>query len=368
MQQPTSPIVRQNSPTGKSEPKDRNIRAKSTGTPTVITDNSFLKESFTPLPLTDFIPFEGITNPERNMERLIKAASQYLALYNKKLFFTPTGQFGHDITDLTHTVIQLLPDGQSLNVDYIKNEFVFIVYQSNPKHYWGTIVYLPVSIAHTMRPTIRKLFIRFIAFIMKQNKLPIIKDTYDYGYFIDDTQQRMEDPDEEVDEADIDAMRSYKNKKGKAYRMLQQVVECKDYQPDKLLTELKSLKHLNGVETEQVQCMIRGLNLLSRDMLTVYEYDTTYDNYNNDYSNDDNEKVEWENMICVSWGTEDNDPLVKCHFNTLNDRCCNYDITEPLVHTILSPDNSEKLPLCTFPFEWLNYICDDFYKHLNTNE
>lgn len=370
MQQSVSPVVRQNIFKGKREQKYRSIRAQGTGTSQVHTNNSFLKECFTDIPLTEFTPlaeFKEIASPQMNMEKLIKAASGYLALYGKELSFTPSGKFGRDMTDLLHAVTSLLPDNQSLNVDYIDKEFVFIVYQSHPKKCWGTIIYLPVSIVHTMRPKIRKLFIRFMAFIVQQNNLPSIKDTYDYEYYEEYIQNRIDDKSEEVDESYIETMRSYKNKRGKANQMLLRIVQCKDCRPNELLAELKSLKGISLDELEQVQCMVRGLELLSRDRLSTYAYADNYDELSCEYT-EDTDRVYWYDLICVSWGTSSDDPLIDFHFESLCERCNYSEMTEPFSSAVLSPDKSEKLPPCTFPFDWMDYICNDFYKYLAINE
>lgn len=370
MQQSVLPVIRQNIFKGKREQEHRSIRAQSTGTSQVLTDNSFLKECFTNIPLTEFTPladFKEIVSPKMNMERLIKAAAGYLALYGKELSFTPSGKFGRDMTDLLHAVTSLLPDKQLLNVDYINKEFVFIVYQSHPEKYWDTITYLPVSIAHTMRPKIRELFIRFMAFVMQQNSLLTIKDTYDYEYYEEYVQSRIDDKSEEVDESDVETMRSYKNKRGKANQMLQRIEQCKDYHPNELLAELKRLKGISLDELDQVQCMVRGLELLSRDRLPAYAYEANYDELSCEYT-EDIDRVHWYNLICVSWGTSRDDALIDFHFEGLNDRCNNSEVTEPFSYIVLSPDKSEKLPPCTFPFEWMDYTCNDFYKHLAINE
>lgn len=365
-----SPIIRQNSFTGERKQEHRNIRAKSTGTPQIITDNSFLKEQFAYIPLTDILNWEkfAISTPtEKNMERLIKAATGYLALYGKELQFTPSGDFGRDMTALIHTLTPLLPEGQSLNVDYADKEFVFVAYQELPKQDWSIICYIPVSIAETMRPTLWKLFIRFMAFMMQQNNLPTIKDTCEYEIFLDDVEYRMTEESEEVDECYIEVMQSYKDKNGKANRMLEQVKQCDNCQPDALLAELKNLKRLSKKEKEQVECMIRGLELMSRDTLAKYTYEDDYDNLNCEYTNS-GEMVRWYDLVCVSWGTSEEDALIDYHFEGLSDRCNNCGATVPYSYKILSPEKPEKLTPCTFPFEWLDYICEDFFKHLTTNE
>lgn len=370
MQPSISPIIGQNPFTGKKGQEYRNIRAKSTGTPQIITDYSFLKECFTDIPLTDIVDWSDLEKqipPEENMKRLIKAATGYLALYGKELTFTPSGKFGRDMTDLIQTVIPLLPKGQSLNVDYIDNELEFVVYQSHPQNYWEIITYIPVSIVETMRPKLRKLYIRFMAFIMQQNCLPIIKDSYDYDIFVEDVKNRKKDPCEEVEECYIQAMRSYENKKGKANRMLQRINQCDNYQPNALLAELNSFKPISAYEKEQVQCMIRGLKLMSQDSLTNYAYDNSFDNVSCEYA-DNNETVRWYNLIYLSWGTSDDDALINYHFEGLNEQCTNYGATEPNSFLVLSSEKYEKLTPCTFPFEWLDYICNDFYKHLTNNE
>lgn len=370
MQLSISPVAGQitSTGTGKREHEHWNIRAKSTGTPKVIADNSFLKECFTNIPLTniDDCNFKKPIPSKKNMKQLIKAATDYLALYDKKLSFTPTGKYGRDMNDLIYAITLLLPEGQSLNVDYTDNEYVFVIYQSHPNLHWSTIAYIPVSIAETMRLQIRKLFIRFMAFIMQQNRLLTIKDTYEYDIFVEDVKSNMAD-NGKIDEKYIDIMRSYENKRGKANRMLQQIKQCDNYSPNTLLTELKSLKRISLKEKEQVDCMIRGLELLSRDSLLAYSYDDTYDNISYEYA-DDNEATIWNDLICISWGTFDEDALIDFHFEVLNDRCSNCGVTEPHSYQILSPEKVEKLPPCTFPFEWLDYICLDFYKHLTTNE
>ncbi len=366
MQQTISPIIRSHPFTGKKEEKYRSFRAKSTGTSQIITDNSFLKEQFTDIPLTDIIPqtdYPKIVSPEQNIERLIKAATGYLALYGEELSFTPSGKFGRDMNDLIHSVTQLLPDGQMVNIDYINNEFVFVVYQANPEKYWDTIVYIPVSIVHTMRPKIRKLFIRFIAFVMQQNGLPSIKDTYEYFFLKEEICERMK----EIDAIYIEIMRSYENKRGKANRTLKQIEQCPIPRPDELLTELKNLKHISIDESEQINCMIRGLELFSQDTLSAYLYDEDYDDYHQESLND-YDNTAWSDLICISWGTFTDDALIEVHFDSLNERCSNTDVTLPYSYMILSSEKSEKLPLCTFPFKWLDYICNDFYKHLAINE
>lgn len=370
MQQSISPIVGQNPFAGKKGQEYRNIRAKSTGTPQIITDNSFLKQSFIDIPLTDIIDWSDFKKPvpsKENMQRLIKAATGYLALYGKELTFTPSGKFGRDMTNLIRTVTPLLPKGQLLNVDYTDNEFIFVVYQYNPNRCWDIITYIPVSIIETMRPKIKKIFLRFVAFIMQQNNLSTIKESYDYDIFVEDTKYRMKDPSEEIEECYIKAMRSYKNKKGKANRMLQKIDQCDNYQPDALLAELDNLQPISSTEKEQIQCMIRGLKLLSKDSLINYAYDDTYDQLSCQYACD-TEAVRWHELIYLSWGTSEEDALINYHFQGLNERCTSFETTEPSSYLILSSEKYKKLTPCTFPFKWLDYICNDFYKHLTTNE
>lgn len=372
MQQSISPSIGKDTLKGETEAKSayRNIRARSTGAPHIRTDNSFLKTEFPDIYPSKLIPnldYARIANPQKNIEKLVKTASNYLAQYGRKLSFTPNGNFEQDLSRLVKVFTRQLPPNQLLNVDFSTNEFVFIVYQSHAEHYWGTITYIPVSIAYTMRPTIRKLFIRFITFMMQQNGLPLIKNTCDYEFIIEDIQNRMSlngKGFEEVGEEYIQIMRSYKNKKGKAYKLLQQITQCPFSQPSQLLTDLKNLKRLSATEAEQVACMIRGIELMSQGMLEDFEYNITYDEYNESSEQDNNEYFNWKDMICISFGIGDSDPLVQYHFEMLNEECQNSYITEPTSFTILTEDKIEKLPSCNFPFEWLKYICDDYFKYL----
>lgn len=351
----------------------RNIRARSTGASQIHTDNSFLKEEFAHVILADVMPnsdFSQIVNPAMNIQKLVKAASNYLSLYGTEFSFTPCGKFGQDIHSLIKTVTPLFPENQMLNVDYISNEFVFIVYQSHPKFYWNTITYIPVSIAHTMRPTIRKLFIRFIAFIMQQNNLPTIKDTYNYEFIVEDIKNNMQSNSEdfvEVDQETIDTMRSYDNKTGKASKLLKQISQYTCTQHNTLLIDLKKLKRLSAVEKEQVACMIRGVELMSRNLLGDYTYNHSYDDYNGDSEYDD-ESVDWKDLICVSWDIGKKDPLAQCHYEMLNAQCQNSLVTEPISFSILSATKAEKLIPSSFPFEWLDYICDDYFNYLVQDE
>ena len=375
MQQSISSAIGQDTHKRETEVKNtyRNIRARSTGAPQIHTDNSFLKEEFTDVILSDVIPnsdFAQIVNPAMNIDKLIKAASNYLSQYGTELSFTPCGIFGQDIHRLVKTVTQLLPEKQMLNLDYVSNEFVFIVYQSHPKFYWNTITYIPVSIAHTLRPTIRKLFIRFIAFIMQQHNLPTIKDTYNYEFIVEDIKnnmQRNSEDFEEVDQETIDIMRSYNNKTGKASKLLKQISQYTCAQHNTLLADLKKLKRLSVVEKEQVACMIRGVELMSRNLLGDYTYNDSYDDYNSESEYDD-ESVDWKDLICVSWGIGKNDFIVQYHYEMLNVQCQNSLVTEPMSFIILSATKAEKLPPSNFPFEWLDYICDDYFNYLVQDE
>lgn len=369
MQQPlVSPTLRANTTSRKAGSEYRGIRPKGTGTTQVITNNSFLKEQFTDLCLTEIetiFDTNRVTNPEKNIEKLIKVASNYLSLYGKELLFKPCGIFGRDITDLINRVTDLLPEHQLLNVDYSDDEFFFAVYQSHPTSTWDTICYIPISIAKTMRPKIRKLFIRFIAFMMQQNYIPFIKDTTNFEIFIEDVQYQMKEEKEEVNENVIQMMRSYKNSKGEANQFIKLIEQNKDINPCSLLDELKSIKRISKDEAEQVKCMIRGIELMCTDVLTNYIYDETYDEYTQEC---DNERIEWHNLISVSWGMPEEDSLVEYHFQMMNDECGNMGATEPLSYLILSPEKQEKLSSCEFPYLWLEYICNDYFKHLVINE
>ncbi|MCD7939645.1 MAG: hypothetical protein LUH50_05925 [Bacteroides intestinalis] len=124
----------------ETKPTYRNIRARSTGTSQITTDNSFLKEEFSSILLSDIIPesdFAVISNPAQNIENLIKAAAGYLACYGIKMEYTPCGMFARDISNLIRLVKQLLPENQRLNIDFSKNEFVFIVYQEKSQMLLG---------------------------------------------------------------------------------------------------------------------------------------------------------------------------------------------------------------------------------------
>lgn len=374
MQQSVSPTIRQNTHKREREVKvtDRNIRAKSTGASQVHTDNSFLKEEFADIYLFDTegtinTTFKDIINPQKNIEKLVKAASNYLSQYGAELSFSPSGKFGQDITRLVKAVTRLLPENQKLNIDYISNEFVFIVYQSHPKRYWDTITYIPISIAHTMRPTIRKLFLRFIAFIMQQNNLPTIKNTYFYEFIVEDIKNNMQENSEDIEQQYIDAMRSYDNKTGKASKLLNLIERLPCTHPNTLLSDLKSLKRLSVIETEQVACMVRGVELMSQNLLGDYTYNNTYDDFYNE-SEYDGEIIDWKDLICVSWSIGENDPLVQYHFQMQNEQCQNSYFTEPMSFIILSETKKEKLPSSDFPFEWLDYLCDDYFKYLVQDE
>lgn len=372
MQQTVSPIIRQNTFIGKEEAKLRNIRAKSTGTPQVIPNNAFLKEHFSKLLLCNIISDEvlkKIINPQKNIMQLIGAATNYLALYEIELSFSPSGNFAQDVANLITSFDSLLPNGQMLNLDYDENkgEFIFIVYQPHPMLYWDAICYIPVSITETMRPKLKKLFIRFMAYMMNRNNISTIQNTYDYDAFVEDVQQSMRDKNAEVTEFSIETMRSYENKRGKANRKFQLIEQCNNYQPNELLAELKNLKSISSKESEQVQCMIRGLELMSQGSLMEYVYEDTYDNYSCEYT-DYNEMMRWQDLICISYGTCNDDALIKYHFEGVCDHCNNLGTTIPYSYLLLSIENLKKLPPCTFPYEWLDYICYDFFKHLTTDE
>ncbi|WP_373155574.1 hypothetical protein [Bacteroides cellulosilyticus] len=374
MQESISPTLRANTlkRARETKPTYRNIRARSTGASQITTDNSFLKEEFSSILLSDIIPqsdFAAIANPAQNIENLIKAATGYLACYGIKMEYVPCGMFARDISNLIRLVRQLLPENQRLNIDFSNNEFVFIVYQENPKCYWGTIAHIPISIAETMRPTIRKLFFRFIAFIMQHNDLSTIKDTWDYYCIIEDIESRMTDEHDEVEDRFIQFMKSYENKTGKANKLFSQISLCHNVCPKKLLDDLTKIKVKNTTEAQQVNCMIKGIKLMSRDNLTRYVYNDTYDALN-DESSADYEEIEmtWNNLVCFSWETAEKDPIAEYHFESLSCTCENSFISEPKSHLILSPHKSKKLPACNFPFKWLNYINNDYFKYLSTNE
>ncbi len=371
MQQTISTTVRKNPTTRKAGLQHKNIRAESTGVTQILTDNSFLKEQFSPLLFGETILFDGadgLITPQENMKNLIKAATGYLKLYEKELSFSPTGNFGYDIENLYNEFSKKLPDKQNLNIDYSKNEFVFIVYQPNADSYWNTICYIPLSIAHTMRPKVKRLFIRFCAFMMQVNKIIPIYDSYDYEMIIEDTKSCMEEDGEEMSEEFIQMYNSYENKTGIAHKLIMTVKNHVSVNPEELLHDLKSVKGLTSLETEQINCMIRGTELMSRDNLTNYVYNNLYDGLTNSEMDCGDGTVEWQDFIAFTWREPDRDEIVKCHFTALNDSWQNCITIEPFSFTILSPDKQEKLPPCNYPFEWLDYLELDYYENLVINE
>lgn len=370
MRQKISTTARKNSIIRERNRQHQNIRAKSTGVTQVLEDNSFLKECIPNLAMADVILYglaEKMITPEVNIERLFKAATGYLALYERKLLFSPTGDFKVDMPALISAFSDQLPEKQELNIDYINNEFVFIVYQPNAELYWGTICYIPLYIAEKMRPKIKRLYIRFCAFMKQQNAISSIIDTYDYEMLTEDIEYRMKEENEEIDEEYLEMHKSYKKKTGKANKLISQIEKYVPIRPEELLYDLKNSKNITIDEKAQIDCMIRGVNLMSNDSLTNYRYNNRYDNFTNIEVHDGNGTVEWQNLICFSWGDSKSDSVVECHYQFLNSSSQESETIEPFSFIILSPDKQEKLLPCNYPFEWLEYI-EDYYKHLVPNE
>lgn len=370
MQQTFSTTVRQNPTTRKAGLHCNNIRAKSTGVTQDFADNSFLREQFKSLSLTETLSFEGVdkvTALQENMKNLIKAATDYLKLYEKEFSFIPSGNFAHDMKNLINEFSKQLPENQELNVDYFENKFVFIVYQSSKDFYWRTICYIPLSIAHTMRPKIKRLYIRFCAFMKQVNNINSIYNTYDYEMVVEDIKSQIEE-DEDVDNEYVQMYHSYERKTGKANKLIKTVENHIHVNPNDLLHDLKKMKGLTPLETEQVNCMIRGTELMNRDNFTNYVYNNLYDKFTDSEVECGDGIIEWQNFIMFSWGDIDVDPIVKSHFNMENDTWQNMVIIEPFSFTVLSLDKQEKLQPCNFPFEWLDYFAQDYYKHLVINE
>lgn len=369
MQQTISTTVRQNPTTRKAGLHNKNIRAKTTGVTQIFADNSFLKEQFKPLSLAETISFGGVGGvaaSQENMKNLIKAATGYLKLYEKEFSFIPSGNFSHDMENLIDEFSKQLPENQELNVDYSGSKFVFIIYQSNKDFYWSTICYIPLSIAHTMRPKVKRLYVRFCAFMKQANNINSICNTYDYQMIVEDIKSQI-DEGEEVDDEFVQMYHSYEKKTGKANKLIKAVENHTHINPNDLLHDLKKLKGLTPLETEQVNCMIRGTELMSRDNFTNYVYNNLYDEFTDSELECGDGTIEWQNFITFSWGDIDIDPIVRYHFNMLNDSWQNMVTIEPFSFTILSPDKQEKLQPCNFPFKWLEYL-EDYYKHLVNNE
>lgn len=370
MQQGISATTRKNPIIRERNRQHQNIRAKSTGVTQVLEDNSFLKEYIPDLAMADVILYrlaEKKISPEENIERLLKAATGYLALYERMLSFSPTGNFKLDMLALISAFSNQLPEKQELNIDYINNEFVFIVYQPNEELYWNKVCYIPLSIAEKMRPGIKRLYIRFCAFMKQQNAILSITDTYDYEMLTEDIEYRMKEDNEEIDEEYLEMHNSYKKKAGKANKLISRIKKHVPVRPEKLLYDLKNIKNITIDEKAQIDCMIRGVELMSRDSLTNYCYNNRYDNYTNMEIHDGNGTVEWQNLICFSWGDSESDPVVECHFESLNSSSQESETIEPYSFAVLSPDKQEKLLPCNYPFEWSDYI-EDYYKHLVPNE
>lgn len=373
MQQRISNGIRKNPVKREAGQQHKNIRAKSTGVTQILTDNSFLKEQFQPLSLAEIISFDkvdGLSSPQENIKNLIKAATGYLALYEKQFSFIPSGNFGYDLANLFNEFSMQLPKNQELNVDYSKNQFVFVVYQSNEDFYWRTICYIPLSIANTMRPKMKRLYIRFCAFMMQVNNIKPIYSSDDYDMIIEDIQSRKEDQEQEDEIAEeyVQMYHSYENKTGKANKLIKMVENHTIVNPNELLHQLRSIKGLTSLETEQINCMIRGTELMSSDNLTNYVYNNLYDGYTKSEMEVEYGTVGWQDSITYSWGEGSNDPIVDCHYLMLNDNWQNLEVIEPYSFTILSPDKQEKLPPCNFPFKWLDYLQDDYLKYLAINE
>lgn len=370
MRQGISTTARKNPIIRERNRQHQNIHAKSTGVTQVLEDSSFLKEYIPDLAMADIILHrlakKKIT-PEENIKRLLKAATGYLALYERKLLFSPTGDFKMDMLALINAFSDQLPEKQELNIDYINNEFVFIVYQSNAELYWSTIYYIPLYIAEKMRPKIKRLYLRFCAFMKQQNVIRSITDTYDYEMLTEDIEYRMKEENEEIDEEYLEMYKSYKKKTSKANKLISRIEEYVPVRPEELLYDLKDIKNITIEEKAQIDCMIRGVELMSRDSLTNYCYNNRYDNFTNIEVHDGNGTVEWQNLICFSWGDSESDPVVECHFQFLNSNSQESETIEPYSFAVLSPDKQEKLPPCNYPFEWADYI-EDYYKYLVPNE
>lgn len=365
MEQGTALSVRQNIAQRRCIRPQRRVCPQGTVAAEIRADNSFLREKFSPLLQQEIYPsdkYEKHVLSEQNLQRLVKAASDYLSLYGRTFDFTPTGYVCRDIALLVEEVASLLPPGQQLNLDYIGNEYHFIIYQSSPDECWQYILNIPISIAPMLRTKLRKLFIRFIRFMMQQNGIPLLTDLYDYDCLCDqyDYEESKDDFDKEVTKM----LHAYRDKRGLVYRYFRQLDNRRiheRYHP--LMKALKSFKPRNQKERNQVGCMVRGMELMASDTLLRFDYNPYSDDVN-DYADDYEEPQLWRGLIYVSWGVPKEDGVVEYVIMGQNDMCANFGINEPYSYLLLSSENGEKLSPCEFPYKWRNYIIDDFYTYL----
>jgi len=295
-------------------------------------------------------------------DQLFRSVENYLRLMGKKLEYKMTDSFETDCFYLYNILKKELPDGIDLNFSAKNSNLQIEVYKPISSFPDFILFYYPVGMVKSMDKQLADIFIKFTAFYAGSQRISFPEDNQDFGYYLSEYGEILEEEieSEECDIERADYLRSiidsYNEGEANYYFGL---VRSLEYDADELLVELEELLKSDTNNSELIQIMIDGVNLLRTDCIMDYEYEP------NTESDDFDGFVNFERLFCMIWLDD-----VLCEYATemFNTDAMELECLGPYQVLTLTPNTAELIMTeNSYPEKYANWH-SDFYNKLMSYE
>lgn len=339
--------------------------------------NDFLKERIPSLPSKDQEELPIELDEEISMQFMYDTMSNYLGLLKKKFEYQLTGNFRIDICSLYSEFISYLQKETYADInlanEWDENSLELYLYHY-PNAFRDEFVFLPISIVEKMPEYLGTLFLDFVGFYYKTQQVSIPEENDYFSYVIDfeaeeagetanDSHCELSDEERSEYKEFAECALNYQNG-GRYYPYFEHII---NYVPDKnaLMEHLKKAKYLHdGNNLKLIECLIKGVELCSKDCIMRYNYvEGKDDKILLDIYQDEIEPVELDALFLIIW--DEMDPVVNHAMDYINSMISEGGSSGVCQHLKLTKETDTIFKQSMFPVE-LNKWFSELIGIINT--
>lgn len=365
----------------KSQQPSWGRRKTDKSSPASSRQRSFLNHVFESLPIFEITPLVvnnvGIRNEDGeprlilsshsipiapNVEKMLRSAIAYCKAHGKpELTISATDPL-MKLHEIYSHLLKYQTENRKIGIDYdvANNELHFLEYVKS-EYPSCTLAFLTVAILDNLADPHRQFFLEFFSLMKATMEMPFPHQHFDFSYplgiFDEDIMEDMR----REDEGYSDMLDSYN---GGHIRELFDEIQRTPWHPLMIGKEANKERFDSLIRTasspelaDLIEIAIEGIGVMGNECISSYRGNINYceiPEFFNEY--DDEEYLNFERIVAVCYGNEDEDPIVESTIEILNNDGSNYEQEELYEVCEISEKYTAPFNGTQFPAKWFEWF------------
>lgn len=306
-------------------------------------------------------------NYDENTAYLIETTKTFCRNIGIEYAVAEKGTFLETVKALYTFLVEHLPPGHSLNIDYSQNlnMLVFIEYEECEFPTYS-VFFTPVKCLDQYSGEDKEILLKFFAVLYKRTPLVFPEDHWDFSFATGECADLIED--DNYDKDYIELANSYRN--GPIKSLFNEIYHecCNQKLEEELQNKINCYNYSKGkLPPSLVNSIKEGLELLNLDFLNNYRYQNTNSCLSEFTEDSQEDNLAIERLFCFCYSDGNDDQVTENALNFLNNDGGCYEQEVFTDFKVLSPEDKDVFVASDFPKLWSDWY-ETFFRQIQQYE